>query len=74
MHYRLYRLDETTGHFVDAIDILAENDDEAIRAGHEACTETPFEIWCQARRVFTPAAVIVPASPSSQPETLAKTG
>ena len=53
MHYRLYRLNEATGHFVDAADILAENDRQAIRAGHEACGTTPFEIWCKTRRVFT---------------------
>ncbi len=55
MHYRLYRLSETTGGIVDAADILAENDGEAIRAGQEAYTDTPFEIWCKSRRVFTPA-------------------
>ncbi len=53
MHYRLYRLNEATGRIVDAADILAENDGEAIRAGQEACTGTPFEIWCKSRRVFT---------------------
>ncbi len=53
MHYRLYRLQETTGSIIDAADILAENDDEAIRAGHAAYADAPFEIWCQARRVFS---------------------
>ena len=53
MHYRLYRLQETTGSIIDAADILAENDAEAIRAGHEAYTGAPFEIWCRARRVFS---------------------
>lgn len=53
MHYRLYHLDDTTGRIVDAADILAEDDREAIRAGHETCVDAPFEIWCRARRVFT---------------------
>ncbi|HLZ79652.1 MAG TPA: hypothetical protein VKQ09_09950 [Sphingomonas sp.] len=53
MHYRLYHLDDSTGRIRDAADILAEDDREAIRAGHEACTDTPFEIWCRSRRVFS---------------------
>jgi len=53
MHYRLYRLNKATGKIVDAADILAENDDEAIRAGHDTIVDSPFEIWCKSRRVFT---------------------
>lgn len=53
MHYRLYRLQETTRSIIDAADILAESDDEAIRAGHETYTNAPFEIWCRSRRVFS---------------------
>ena len=53
MHYRLYHLDDSTGRIVNAADILAEDDCEAIRAGQETCADTPFEIWCRARRVFS---------------------
>ncbi len=53
MHYRLYRLQETTGSIVDAADILAETDDEAIRAGREAYVGAPIEIWCRTRRIFS---------------------
>ncbi len=53
MHYRLYHLDDSTGRIRDAADILAEDDREAIRAGHETCADTPFEIWCRSRRVFS---------------------
>lgn len=53
MHYRLYGLHPTTGKIMRGRDIAADSDDEAIAAGHAAHPDTPFEIWCQARRVFT---------------------
>jgi hypothetical protein len=52
MHYRLYALNGT-GRIVNGRDITAATDAEAIREGHSAYPQAPFEIWCQARRVFT---------------------
>jgi len=65
MHYRLYRLNETTGKIVDGADILAENDREAIQAGRDVCTDAPFEIWCKSRRVYSPTRTALPAEPAS---------
>lgn len=62
MHYRLYRLNEATGAIVDAADILAESDEEAIRAGHQAHASAPFEIWCRSRLVFTVAPAPAPTA------------
>jgi hypothetical protein len=55
MHYRLYGLNPVTGKIMQGQDIAAESDAEAIAAGHAAHPETPFEIWCSARLVFTKA-------------------
>jgi hypothetical protein len=53
MHYRLYALNPSTGKIMLGRDITAESDADAIAAGHGAHPDTPFEIWCQQRRVFT---------------------
>jgi hypothetical protein len=53
MHYRLYALNPTSGKIVQGRDIMAENDVDAIATGHASHPSTPFEIWCQQRRVFT---------------------
>lgn len=53
MDYRLYALHESSGKIVSAQDIVADNDRQAIEAGRQALPQRPFELWCEARRVFT---------------------
>jgi hypothetical protein len=53
MHYRLYGLSPTTGRIIQGRDITAETDAEAIVTGHGIYAETPFELWCQSRQVYS---------------------
>ena len=55
MHYRLYGLSPITGRIMQGHDIAAENDGEAIAAGRSIHPDSPFEVWCQSRRVFSSA-------------------
>lgn len=52
MHYRLYGLHPVTGRITRGRDISATSDTEAIAFGQREHSNGPFEIWCQARRVF----------------------
>jgi hypothetical protein len=56
MHYRLYALDGPNGRIISGQDVLADSDDAAIQAAHGIYPDTPFEIWCRARRVSIAAA------------------
>lgn len=55
MHYRLYGLHPVTGRITQGRDISAATDAEAITLGEHEHADSPFEIWCQSRRVFSSA-------------------
>lgn len=51
MHYRLYALDDRTGRIISGQDMLADDDDAAVRTARGMYPDRPFEVWCRARRV-----------------------
>ena len=50
-HYRLYFLDQRSGHILRAADYEAVDDAEALLLAREQQGAHPLELWCGARRV-----------------------
>lgn len=59
IYYRLYRLNGS-GRFVGFEEILAADDEEALRSAGRYAGDRPLELWCGSRKVES-----IPASPAS---------
>ena len=59
-YYRLYVLDDRSGHFVGFEEIEAVDDPEAVRASGPHIGARALELWCGERKVRSFAAVETP--------------